>query len=104
MNKKKKHEREQIVREINKAAQLYKQHLVGKKFLYVFDERYIEVCYKIDGFRHLTGVETNLSAKRFYQYAVSITVNSNIFFKQASVSIMQTQVETYQRDCCISKF
>ena len=41
MNKKKKHEREQIVREINKAAQLYKQHLVGKKFLYVFDERYI---------------------------------------------------------------
>ena len=34
MNKKKKHEREQIVREINKAAQLYKQHLVGKKFLY----------------------------------------------------------------------
>lgn len=46
MNKKKKHEREQIVREINKAAQLYKQHLVGKKFLYVFDERYIEVCYK----------------------------------------------------------
>ena len=105
MNKKKKHEREQIVREINKAAQLYKQHLVGKKFLYVFDERYIEVCYKIDGFRHLTGVETNLSAKRFYQYAVKNQLQSTqIYFKQASVSIMQTQVETYQRDCCISKF
>ena len=81
MNKKKKHEREQIVREINKAAQLYKQHLVGKKFLYVFDERYIEVCYKIDGFRHLTGVETNLSAKRFYQYAVKNQLQSTqIYF------------------------
>ena len=81
MNKKKKHEREQIVREINKAAQLYKQHLVGKKFLYVFDERYIEVCYKIDGFRHLTGGETNLSAKRFYQYAVKNQLQSTqIYF------------------------
>ena len=81
MNKKKKHEREQIVCEINKAAQLYKQHLVGKKFLYVFDERYIEVCYKIDGFRHLTGVETNLSAKRFYQYAVKNQLQSTqIYF------------------------
>lgn len=85
MNKKKKHEREQIVREINKAAQLYKQHLVGKKFLYVFDERYIEVCYKIDGFRHLTGVETNLSAKRFYQYAVKNNYSQLKYIFQTSI-------------------
>ncbi len=44
MNKKKINDRKLIINEISKAAQLYKKHLVGKKFLYVFDGRYIEVC------------------------------------------------------------
>lgn len=81
MNKKKSNDRKIIVCEINRAAQLYKKHLVGKKFLYVFDGRYIEVCFKTDSFRHLTGVETNLSAKRFYQYAVKNHLQSSqIYF------------------------
>lgn len=81
MNKKKSNDRKIIVHEINNAAQLYKTHLVGKKFLYVFDGRYIEVCYKTDSFRHLTGVETSLSAKRFYQYAVKKQLQSSqIYF------------------------
>lgn len=81
MNKKKYSDRVQIVQEISKAAKLYKEHLVGKRFLYVFDGRYIEVSYKADNFRHLTGVETNLSAKRFYQYAVKKQLQSTqIFF------------------------
>lgn len=81
MNKKKNNDRKLIIREISKAARLYKEHLVGKKFLYVFDDRYIEVCYKADSFRHLTGVETSLSAKRFYQYAVKNQLQSSqIFF------------------------
>lgn len=81
MNKKKSNDRKLIIREISKAAILYKEYLVGKKFLYVFDGRYIEVCYKADSFRHLTGVETNLSAKRFYQYAVKNQLQSaQIYF------------------------
>ncbi len=81
MNKKKSNDRKQIIYEINKAAQLYKEHLIGKKFLYVFDDRYIEVCYKANNFRHLTGVETSLSAKRFYQYAVKKQLQSSqIYF------------------------
>lgn len=60
---------------------MYKKYLVGKRFLYAFDGRYIEVSYKTDNFRHLTGVETNLSAKRFYQYAVKGQLQSTqIFF------------------------
>ncbi len=62
-------DRKKIVNQIDNAANLYRQKLVGKRFLYVFDERYIEVIYKADNFRHLTGVATNLSAKRFYSYA-----------------------------------
>lgn len=81
MNKKKSNDRKIIVCEINRAAQLYKKHLVGKKFLYVFDGRYIEVCFKADSFRHLTGAETSLSAKRFYQYAVKNRLQfSQIYF------------------------
>ncbi len=58
-----------IVSEICSAAALYRQHLVGRCFMYVFDDRYIEVIYKADSFRHLTGVDTPLSAKQFYKLA-----------------------------------
>ena len=62
-------DREEIVAKINNAAVLYKNNLVGRKFLYVFENRYIEVIYKSENFRHLTGVDTMLSAKAFYNYA-----------------------------------
>lgn len=65
----KQQDREKIVQEIKVAADLYRKHLVGKRFLYVFEGRYIEVLYKAANFRHLTGVATNLSAKKFYSYA-----------------------------------
>jgi len=60
---------------------MYRKHLVGKRFMYVFDNRYIEVIYKNENFRHLTGVDTNLSAKQFYSYAVRrILTTSQIYF------------------------
>lgn len=65
----KQQDREKIVQEIKIAADLYRKHLVGKRFLYVFEGRYIEVLYKAANFVHLTGVATNLSAKKFYSYA-----------------------------------
>ena len=65
----KQQDREKIVQEIKVAADLYRKHLVGKRFLYVFEGRYIEVLYKAANFRHLTGVATNLSTKKFYSYA-----------------------------------
>ncbi|MFR6136004.1 MAG: PBECR4 domain-containing protein [Blautia massiliensis (ex Durand et al. 2017)] len=61
----KQQDREKIVQEIKIAADLYRKHLVGKRFLYVFEGRYIEVLYKAANLRHLTGVATNLSAKSF---------------------------------------
>lgn len=63
-------DRKIIVSKIHQAALLYKQYLVGKQFLYVFDNRYIEVIYKAENFKHLTGVDTFLSAKRFYTYSL----------------------------------
>ena len=73
-----------IIAEIELAAKLYKENLVGKKFLYVFDGRYIEVIYKAQNFRHLTGVESKLTAKRFYNDAVKNALQSNqVFFSRS---------------------
>lgn len=60
-----------LVSEICNAARYYKNNLVGKKFLYVFENRYIEVVFKRKGFKHLTGVSSNLSALDFYRKAVN---------------------------------
>ena len=66
----KKIDKEAIAGEICKAAKLYKEHLVGRRFIYVFDGRYIEVLYKTENFKHLTGVDCNMSAKGFYRNAL----------------------------------
>jgi len=74
---KKTQDRKELVKEINKAASLYRQHLVGKRFLYVFDGRYIEVIYKAQNFRHLTGVVSSLSAVSFYKLAAQGKLSAN---------------------------
>ena len=53
---KKKQDRQQIVKAIIEAAELYKAKLVGRKFLYVFDNRYIEVIYKISDKPKITDI------------------------------------------------
>lgn len=54
---------------ITEAEIVYFQNLAGKTFLYVCGEEYFEVSFPIDHFLHLTGVETRLSAKDFYNNA-----------------------------------
>ncbi len=39
--------------------------------MYVYDGRFIEVIFKSENFRHLTGVDTNLSPRQFYEYSVT---------------------------------
>lgn len=62
-------QRAYIVQQIKLAATLYRRNLVGNSYLYVFDNRYIEVLYRAQSFRHLTGVDTSLSAMDFYRQA-----------------------------------
>lgn len=51
------------------SARIYSSELAGKSFLYVYGEDFFEVSFPINHFLHLTGVETNLSAKEFYRNA-----------------------------------
>lgn len=70
MNKKSFLNRKQIVTEIQNAAKEYKKNLVGRKFLYVFEGRWIEVLFTTKSFKHLTGVDSSLSAKDFFSNAL----------------------------------
>lgn len=67
----------QLIRQICAAAKSYKTQLVGKTFLYIFDDRYIEVMFKVTNFRHLTRVESSLSAREFYNKAVRNQLQTN---------------------------
>lgn len=70
-----------IVNKIIIAVNEYNREMVGKTFMYVFDNRYIEVIYRVKDFAHLTGVDTKLSAKDFYKEAKNRTLRHNqIYF------------------------
>lgn len=62
------------------SAEVYSQSLAGKDFLYVYGEDFFEVSFPIDHFLHLTGVETNLSAKDFYKNAKKGKLTNSQFY------------------------
>lgn len=58
-----------ILKKIHNAAKNYQRYLAGKTFMYVYEEKSIEVVFKNSSFLHLTGVNTKLKAKEFYKHA-----------------------------------
>lgn len=66
----KKKDKFEIAKRINNAGQQYKNDLVGKTFLILYEGHSIEVLFKTENFLHLCGVDTLLYAKEFYRKAV----------------------------------
>jgi len=54
---------EQIRKQIITASEVYRDKLAGRVFLYVYGESYFEVVFPTDRFRHLTGVNSSISAQ-----------------------------------------
>lgn len=74
-------ERIKIVAKIKTGANIYKKYLLGNTFLYVFNDKYIEVSFRKQDFAHLTGVDTKLSAKDLYKEAIRGTLTEKqIYF------------------------
>jgi len=69
-----------IRQDIIDSAGIYSKNLAGKAFLYVYGEEFFEVSFPVDHFLHLTGVETNLSAKDFYKNAKKGKLTNNQFY------------------------
>lgn len=73
-----KEKKKRILKEdIIKASKLYKEYFVGKTFMYVFEERYIQVTYRTKDFKHLTGIESELAAKDFYKNSINNNLKDN---------------------------
>lgn len=66
-------------KQIIAAAEIYRDSLAGKKFLYCCGEKYFEVVFKTDRFLHLTGVDSPLSAGQFYALSKSAKLSENQF-------------------------
>lgn len=60
----------QIIRRIHNAAKKYKDYFIGNTYMFVYEQRYVEVIFKKSSFLHLTGVNTNLNAENFYNHAL----------------------------------
>lgn len=76
-----KKKKEAIRNQIIVAANEYRNNLSGKVYLYVVGSKYFEVAFLTGCFKHLTGVNSNLSAKDFYSKAVDATLaTGQIYF------------------------
>lgn len=63
------------------AARYYGKYLAGHSFLYVYGNNYFELSFPVDRFKHLTGVNSVLPSKKFYQYSKkgSLTIKQIYF-------------------------
>lgn len=70
-------------------ANTYKNRFLGKNFLIVYCNKYIEIQFTAENFLHLTGVATRLTAENFYNNAVNstLTLNNIIINRQNPYSI-----------------
>jgi hypothetical protein len=66
--------------EIISASKIYRDNLAGKVFLYVVGEDYFEVSFQTDRFMHLTGVNSSLKARDFYEKAKASVLTTNQFY------------------------
>lgn len=63
--------KKQDIIKLKECAKTYKEKLLGKRFLVVFDNlNYIEVIFTKKQFKHLTGISSDLSAVAFYDFCV----------------------------------
>lgn len=67
-------EKIELRKQIISAAKVYKNQLAGRVFLYVYGDNYFEVAYLTESFKHLTGVESSLKGKSFYDNAKNATL------------------------------
>jgi len=87
--------KEQVRRNIISSARLYKERLVGKRFIYIFGDECFEMHFKTDSFKHLTGANARLSPNQFYMSASEGHLGGNqIFFNDRhplSIAIRKTE-------------
>lgn len=77
MSAKREIQKMELRQDIIEASRLYKDWFVGKTFMYVFENKHIQVTYRIKDFKHLTGVASNIGAKDFYKHSIEEVLSEN---------------------------
>lgn len=81
--KQKKEKNELLRKQIIDAARVYRDCLAGRVFLYVVGETFFEIVFQVDRFKHLTGVDSKLSARDFYHKAKhAILTTDQMYFNK----------------------
>lgn len=62
------------------SADVYKNEMAGRYFIYIFEEEQFEMYYGIKNFKHLTGAGSSLSPEQFYKLATSGRLQENQLF------------------------
>lgn len=83
----------EIVQEIKNVAKIYKEKMLGKVFLYIYDKGFLEISFRKRDFPHLTGVIKKISAEKFFDLAVSRKLTEQQFYFS----------KEHPRDLCVKK-
>lgn len=67
-----------LIKEIEKSAIEYGNKLEGNCYLYIYQDKCFEVYFARDCFRHLTGVNSTVTANDFYLQAQQNRLNQNV--------------------------
>lgn len=92
-------EKIKLRQQIISAANVYKDNLAGKVFLYVYGDQYFEVAYMTRCFKHLTGVESPLRGDSFYNNAKE----SKLAAKQISFSKNHPLKNSKKKVACLQQ-
>lgn len=75
--------KQDAIRTITECADEYQKYFAGRKHLYIYDKNgmtdYIEAIFHKSTYRHLTGVNTDLSANQFYNKCINHQLSSKDF-------------------------
>lgn len=62
------------------SVQIYSTELAGKTFLYVYEDKFFELWFSIESYSHLTGVNSHLSARDFYDKCLDRKLTCSQFY------------------------
>ena len=109
-----KYDKNQAINIIVNAAENYKKYLQDKVFLIVYKEKGInktvQVEFRNNHFKHLTGIDTNLTAGRFYEKCINHKLSPRDFEFDKGGKIQQKLVvlpflhEMLYGNCMIGNF
>lgn len=84
-------------------VQTYKEILVGKYYLYIFENNCFEMYFGTDNYMHLTGVGSTVSPNQFYELAKNNQLqDSQIFFSNRFP--LKTAIQKTANLSCLPNF